>query len=360
MLKNLKFILSAALAGVLLFSCAEEAEESNASIQKRILEAYLQVNYPDNNYTITNSGLVILNHEEGTGSSPEQYGAAYVKYSTKTLAGDYLNTMFENTARRLGTYSAGTYYGPQLSTLGYGEVTEGFNEAMKMMKKGSKMTVIIPPSLSKYDSEKVAGSGYSTEKSESSSVNTIYEIEMMDVVTNMQKYQLDSIQSFRDINYPGLDSTANMFYFKKLSGTSTDTIAANESANVWYIGRLLDGYIFDTNIRDTAMKYNLWSESKTYEPLEVKYESTYTKMASSAGTMDVSGITSNSSSDDDDESGSYVPGFAKALKSMTYGDHAITFFGSGWGYGSKGTMSGGAGVPTYSMLFFEIFVEEQN
>lgn len=359
MFKNLKFILSAALAGILLFSCAKEEEESNASIQKRVLDAYLQVNYPNKNYTVTKSGLVILNHEEGTGSSPEQYGAAYMKYSAKDLSGNYHSTMFEDVARRIGTYTAANYYGPQLSSLGYGEITEGLNEAMKMMKKGSKMTVIIPPALSVYDGEtQNGGYGYSTEKSESSSVNSVYELEMYDVVTNLQKYQLDSIQAFRDKYYPGLDSTSNMYYFKKLSGTSTDTIAKNETAKVWYIGRLLDGYIFDTNIKDTAMKYRIYNASKTYEAMEVNYESTYTEMASSAGTMNVNGVSSSNSSSDDDASGSYVPGFAKALKSMTYGDHAITFFGSGWGYGSSGTMSSGAGVPTFSMLFFEIFVEE--
>ena len=83
MFKNLKFILAAAIAGLLLFSCAKEREESNASVQKRILEAYLEVNYPDKNYTITNSGLVILSHEKGTGASPEEFGAAYMKYSAK-------------------------------------------------------------------------------------------------------------------------------------------------------------------------------------------------------------------------------------------------------------------------------------
>lgn len=357
MFKNLKFILAAAFAGLLLFSCAKESEESNAAIQKRILDAYLQVNYPNKDYTVTESGLVVINHEQGNGASPDKHGAAYVKYSTKNLSGNYQSTMFEEVARQLGTYSAEIYYGPQLAALDYGDITEGVNEALKMMNKGSKMTVIIPPALSKYDGENTGGYGYETEKSESSSVNTIYEIEMFDVVTNLQKYQLDSLQAFRDIHYPGLDSTVNMFYFKKLSGTNTDTIPNNETAKVWYVGRLLDGYIFDTNIRDTAKKYGIWSSSKTYDALEVTYKSAYTGMASSAGTMNVTGVTDKSSSDDDD-GGSYVPGFAKALKAMTYGDHAITFFGSGWGYGSEGSMSSGSGVPTYSMLFFEIFVEE--
>ena len=144
-----------------------------------------------------------------------------------------------------------------------------------------------------------------------------------------------------------------------MEGTAKDTIAENESADVWYVGRLLDGYVFDTNIADTAKKYGLYQSDKTYEALSVTYESKYEDMATGAGSINVAGGSSNSgSSDAEGEGGNYVPGFAKALKCMKYGDHAITFFGSGWGYGSTGTMSGGSGVPAYSMLYFDIYVEE--
>lgn len=361
MFKSLKYIVMAAFAGLLLFSCAKEEGESNNSIQKRILEAWLEVNHPDKDYTVTKSGLVILSHEDGEGVSPEDEGAAYLKYSVKSLDGNYQSTMFKSVAEQLGTYSQANYYGPQLSTLGYGDITEGMNEALQMMNKGAKMTIIVPPFLSKYDSKEVYnygyGYGYNTDKTESASTNVIYEIEMFDVVTNLQRYQLDSLQRFRDIYYPGLDSTANMFYFKKLEGTATDTIEDGKSANVWYVGRLLDGYVFDTNIEDTAKKYGLYTSDGSYEALSVTYEETYEDMASSAGTINVAGNSSSSSSSDESD-GSYVPGFAKALKCMKFGDHAITFFGSGWGYGSTSTISNGAGIPSYSMLFFELYVEE--
>lgn len=359
MFRYCKFIIVAAIAGSLLFSCAKEEVESNNSIQKRILDAYLEVNYPDKNYTVTKSGLVILSKSDGSGVSPEKQGAAYLKYSVKDLAGNYQSTMFKDVAEQLGTYSEANYYGPQLSILDYGDVTEGMNEAMKMMSKGSKMTIIIPPTLSAYDSPNSYGYGYSSDNNETSSINLIYEIEMFDVVSNLQRYQFDSLESFRNRYYPGLDSTANMFYFKKLEGTAKDTIAENESADVWYVGRLLDGYVFDTNIADTAKKYGLYQSDKTYEALSVTYESKYEDMATGAGSINVAGESSNSgSSDSEGEGGNYVPGFAKALKCMKYGDHAITFFGSGWGYGSTGTMSGGSGVPAYSMLYFDIYVEE--
>ena len=349
MFKKFKFITVAALVGILLFSCAQEEIESNASVQKRVLDAYLRINYP--NVKPLPSGLVILSKTDGTGISPENEEAAYMWFNVKGLDGNYQSVMDKDIAKVLGTYSNADYYGPQLYALGFGEVVEGMNEAMQMMSKGSEMTVIIPPSLSKYDAQNNSGYGYSTEQSETVSVNLIYELKMGDVVTNLQKYQRDSLEKYRDIYYPGLDSTANMFYFKKLDGVATDTIEKNETAYVWYVGRLLDGFVFDTNIADTAKKYGIYVADKDYQPLEVVYEETYEEMATSAGTINVAGNTTTSG---DTEGGSYVPGFAKALKCMKYGDHAITFFGSGWGYGS--TASGS--IPSYSMLYFEMFVSD--
>lgn len=349
MSKNLKLIVLAALSGIFLLSCVKEEDESSASIQKRILEAWLEVNYPNKDYEVTQSGLVILSHEKGEGESPENYQAAYIHYNVKWLDGNYKSTTDKDIAQMLGTYSEAKYYGPELAEIGYGKITEGLHEALCMMNNGSKMTIIIPPYLSANDYTNNYGYGYTSSKTETQTTNLIYEVEMEHVISNLTRFQTDSLEAFKNICYPGLDSTANGFYFKKLSGTSTDTISSGDKAAVWYVGRLLDGYVFDTNIEDTAKKYGLYDASSTYEALTVSYKSTYKEMSSS------SDDNSNSSSTDGD---GYVPGFAKALKSMTYGDHAITFFSSDWGYGSTSTMSSGSGVPAYSMLYFDIYVEK--
>ncbi len=335
MLKNLKFILPAALACVLLFSCAKEDDESNNSIQKRILDAYLEVNYPNKNYTVTESGLVILNHEDGRGDGPELYGAAYTNYSIRTLDGNYQATTMEDVARKIGAYSDTAYYGPKIMEIGYGNIVKGVHEALMKMNKGARMTVIIPPHLSVRDYPENLGSGYTANNAETSSQNLIYDLVMGDVIYNLQKFQRDSLESFKNYRYPGLDSIADGYYFKKLSGTSTDTIPKDDEANVWYVGKLLDGHVFDTNIADTAKKYRIYDASKDYAPLEVRYESTYNLMSSDGG-------------------GSYVTGFARALKSMTYGDRAVTFFSYDWGYNNTST----GGIPAYSMLFFDIYIEE--
>ncbi len=335
MLKKLKFIVFAAFACTLFFSCAEEVEETNASIQKRILEAYLEVNYPNKDYTITKSGLVILDHKPGTGVMPENYEAVYTNHSVRYLDGNYQSTNIKDVAKRIGTYSDTAYYGPEIMEIGYGKITDGVHEALLMMKEGGEMTIIIPPGLSAKDTPQSYGYGYSTDKTETSTLNLIYDIKMGDVIKDLSVYQMDSLESFRNINYPGLDSTAKAFYFKKLSGTATDTISDSEKVDIWYVGKLLDGFVFDTNIEDTAKKYNLYNPSTNYKPLEVIYRKTYNEMSSDGG-------------------GSLVSGFAKALKMMKCGDRAVTFFGDDWGYKDKASGS----IPPYSMLFFEIYVEK--
>ena len=319
-IRNMRYFVIALSAFMFFASCAKDEDVSTREIQQKILEAYIQQNYPE--ATQTKSGLVIISQE------PE-------------LDGTYLATTYRNVAEQLGTYSADVYYGPELMTLGYGSTITGLAEALKMMNRGSRMTVIVPPWLSNYDSDYDSYYGSSVE-TQTQSMSVIYELELGDVVDNITEFQIDSLESYRDIYYPGVDSTAYGYYFKKLEGTVTDTVEAEQVVKVYYVGRLLDGYIFDTNIADTAKKYRIYDENATYEPLEVTMKSTYTAMTSTG--------TSDSSTE------SYVEGFARAIKSMTYGDRAVTFFQSSLGYGETGTMSSGVGVPDYAMLKFDLYL----
>ena len=167
----------------------------------------------------------------------------------------------------------------------------------------------------------------------------------------MEKFQKDSLESYSNKYFGGMDSTAYGYYFKNYTHpkglADADTIAASTNVNVWYIGRLLDGYVFDTNIEDTAKKYGIYSTDDTYTALNVEIEAKYKDMSTS---------TSSSSSSSSD--GSVVSGFARALKSMTILDHATTFFSSSYGYGSTSSVSSGKGVPEYSMLRFDIWMAD--
>lgn len=338
-----------ALAVTAFFSCAREKEESTREIQEKILDAYIQTHCP--NATKLSSGLTIIDFSEGAGIKPGDYDGIYVHYSTYNLAGICQSTTDSVQARMLGTYDPAIYYGPSIFVLD-GTVTIGMTELLKKMNRGATATAIIPPWLT---ISTTANSGDYTDKGQQSSLSMIYSIRAGIVVDDAEKFQIDSIESYINKNYtPKIDSTSYGYYFRNFVHTdgipAKDTIESSTTINVWYVGRLLDGYVFDTNIADTAKKYRIYDSSHDYEPLSVTMRSTWQEMASFANSSGTS-TTSQAS-----ESQTFVPGFARALKSMTYKDKAVAIFMSGLGYGSQGNMESGKGVPEYAMLRFDLWM----
>ncbi len=347
-----KYFLSVAILSFAvlsaIFSCSKETDLNEREVQERILDAYIAEKYP--NAQKLSSGLTILEKQDGHTPPPVDLEGVYIHYSTYTLEGVCQSTTDSIQAKQLGTYTASNYYGPILFLINKYYTTEGMMELLKQVGTGGHVKGIIPPWLSgKLATNSGGGSSASTQQS---SVNIIYDIHVGDVVSDIIQYQIDTIQSYSKKYFPpGLDSTKYGFYFKNYTHPGgipdKDTIEANTYINVWYIGRLLDGYVFDTNIRDTAKKYGIYSASSAYDPLYVKMEATAELMNES---------TSASSSTEDSKSSSLILGFCHALKRMTIGDHALTMFLSGLGYGSEGSFSNGSGVPWYSPLRFDIWV----
>ncbi|MDD4421231.1 MAG: hypothetical protein PHW85_06610 [Bacteroidales bacterium] len=343
MINRFKTVLMLALGLLAFCSCAKDEDESSRSIQEKILNSYIKVNYP--NATKLPSGLTILEEKEGPGTTAlKDDMVCYVHYNTYSLAGTCQSTTDSALARHLGTYDASVYYGPTFFIIGTGQTAKGLEEMFKRIKKGGYIRAIVPPWLTSY-STSYSGSTSSTQES---SVNVIYEVTMGDIISDLEKFQKDSLESYSNKYFGGLDSTAYGYYFKNYTHpkglADADTIAASTNVNVWYIGRLLDGYVFDTNIEDTAKKYGIYSTNNTYTALSVEIQAKYKDMSTS---------TSSSSSSSD---GSVVSGFARALKSMTILDHATAFFSSSYGYGSTSSVSSGKGVPEYSMLRFDIWM----
>ena len=313
-----KFVLMAVLA-LALFSCAQEKDETERSVQERILNAYVDLNCP--NAQRWDSGIVMIDSQEGTGDTLNMYEYGFFRYSIKTLAGVYTETNMEHQARVLGWYSNSNYYGPKLFELGYGSNYAGLEEVMNKMREGGKASFILPPWLTYV----------LYENSWNTSTSAIYDIELVEVTDNILTWQKDTMRAYANTHYPGLDTLKANFYFKELYDAGADTIK-NETASVRYIGRLLDGWVFDTNIADTAKKYGIYDKSKDYAALEVVYNEELSQMV---------------------EENSLVEGFCMALKEMSYGDKAFTMFYSEYGYSSSGSDQ----IGPYQPLIFWLYVE---
>ena len=317
-----KYVLMAVTA-LALFSCAEEMEETERSVQERILDAYVEVNCPDAQRW--DSGIVMLSSTKGTGDTLNKYESGFFEYTEKSLTGKYIETTDAELAKRLGWYSKSNHYSPKYFELGIGNNFAGMEEVMYKMQVGGKATFILPPWLTYYEGQTVWNS----------SVSTIYEIELKEVADNMLTWQQDTMKAYANTHYPGLDTLKSNFYFKELYDAGVKDTLTNESVNVRYVGRLLDGWVFDTNIADTAKKYGIYESTNEYAALEVLFAEELDRMV---------------------EDNSLVKGFCMALKEMNYGDKAFTMFYSEYGYSSSGSDQ----IGPYQPLIFWLYIEPKD
>ncbi len=110
---------------------AEKIEQARIADLRKELFRELDNRWPS--ATITDSGLRYVVLTEGSGSESPKHGQnVTVHYTGSLLDGK----IFDSSVQR-GTPAQ----------FGIGQVIEGWNEALVMMKKGEKRTLIIPPEL---------------------------------------------------------------------------------------------------------------------------------------------------------------------------------------------------------------------
>jgi FKBP-type peptidyl-prolyl cis-trans isomerase len=308
--------------GMLLVSCAKEVSENRDELEQQYIQAYINTKYPGK--TPSESGLYFLEHGgNSSGTTPVAGDMIYIRYTRRTLAGNIAETSVESLARMSGSHSYKTYYGPKLFSTVEGATLVGLREAFLNMKTGDTARILLPSKLSAY--------GLSDERLYD--VPMLYNLELLDVVPDMEKFQTDSLAHYRDKYHPGLDTLHKDLYFVTLSSstvTGSEPPAAEDTVKVRYVGYLLDGFVFDTNIKaiaDSSYKKN-FDKTAAYDALTVI-------MKEEVSSMDV------------------VQGFAYALKQMKEGEEAVVFFSSDYGY--QATTSGE--IQPYSMLRFYIKVE---
>lgn len=321
-MNTLNKILILTAAAMTAVSCANEIEESSESVQDRILKAFVEKYYPEAQQTA--SGLYIICSEEGSGRYAQDTSYVRVDYAITYLNGTYSSYTSDSIAKQLGTFTYSGYYEPRIWSLR--ESTPGVVELLTGMREGGSVKAIVPATL--LDEE----SGMEITEGDGSS--KIYEITLHDVIDNIDQYQFDQLADFAATHYPAAkDSTSYGFYYVTVIDNSKEIPDINSQLNIRYVGKYLNGTVFDTNIEDTAKKYRIHNSSAEYAALTYTYK--------------------NDSSETVNEN-DFVIGFNKALYGMNYGERAVTFFYSDLGYGDDGS----GNIPGFTPLFFELWVEE--
>jgi FKBP-type peptidyl-prolyl cis-trans isomerase len=322
-------VLAAMVAG-----CAKSINENADDTEKKLLAAYVKMQAEREGfvYDSTESGLYYHKFpDEGRPIGdvmPSDTDFVYVNYTMYDLKGNIATSQYNQreVAKQLGTFSDSTYYGPRLWGVGRYALTSGLEEALKLMKEGQRMRVLVPSWLSVVNSDTRQ---YST--------TTMFDIELLRVIDNIQKFETDMLKDFSDRYYGGMDTLKTNWYYTDLTPDSSADSVANvgDTLKVRYIGYLLDGFVFDTNIADSASYHKIYNSTKSYAAFSVIYQDNTDTEDTTDGTMDV------------------VDGFKYALLRMKPGGEAVTFFSSDYGY--KATGSGQ--IPAYAPLRFYIKLE---
>ncbi|MDR0694682.1 MAG: FKBP-type peptidyl-prolyl cis-trans isomerase [Prevotellaceae bacterium] len=327
-----KYLLFFSLA-VVVSGCAKSIDENADDTEKKLLRAYVEMQAQAGvQYDSTASGLYFRFPEgrKSGGAMPADTDFLYVNYTMYDLKGNIAASQYNQSdvAKQLGTFSASTYYGPKLWGVGRYALTNGLEEAVQMMTEGEKIRVLVPSWLSVISSDTRQ---YST--------TTMFDIELLRVVRDIRQFETDTLRNFSARYYSGMDTIKKDWYYLDLKqGNVSDSVAnIGDTLNVRYIGYLLDNFVFDTNIADSASYYKIYDATKDYAVLSVIYEedTDTDDTNTSEGTMDV------------------VDGFKYALQRMKPGDEAVTFFSSDYGYEAAGSGQ----IPAYAPLRFYIKLE---
>lgn len=339
--------------------CAQEVDESDNVETQRYYNAWVKVQkeehaeylwYPFSYGTAATSETseadyaYILEETLGDGEEIPDSVYLFVEYTTTDIYGNVQTTTDMETSHRTGVnYDLTYYYGPVVwvendSYIGVGliDAIYGYKDGeacYDKMRVGDSRKVLIPGWLS-------GGDRYETANEYLKNVtgtDYIYDFTITEYTDDILQYQIDSIESYMARKYGEADSTFTGFYYICLQEPD-DEIEFEDDTTIYvnYIGRLLNGHVFDTNIADTAKVWNLYDASSTYEPSEVNWSSDSTDVTLGGSTT--------------------ITGFASLIKRMGAYEKAVGVFYSAYGYGSSGN---DYLIPSYAPLEFEVWIVDE-
>jgi FKBP-type peptidyl-prolyl cis-trans isomerase len=342
---GIKFLALAILSSG-FYSCAQEEDVSARAVEDRVIQAYVQQNKITT--APTTSGLYVTTVKEGTGVTPAITDWVMIRFTGKTLSGDYFHTTEPKVLNDLGYNTNYFHLVPDYLYMA-GAMPQGFREALQMMKEGGKVDLLIPSYLGfgAYGAIKFGQMPILSNVYVEPNRPVKYELELVKVVTKPREY--DSLMVIDYVNRPenaGFKKIKDNIYIKEIVAGSTakaDTIGSGSTAYVHYAGYFLDGYCFDTNIKTISDLF------APYAP----YGNPNSSSSSTSAGGDTLAVSVKASGRD------VVEGFDIALRNLKKGSEAEVIFTSTLGYGATGQSSSTAkpSIAPYTPLRFFIKID---
>jgi len=206
--------------------------------------------------------------------------------------------------------------------------TKGFDEAISLMKKGSKATVVVPSEMGFGEQGKKDMNGQDIITPYSP---VVYDIEVLDLKTKAEnekavkdeeaakkKAAAEAVskepsliqQYIKDNKITAKPTASGLYYIEKVAGKGAKAKPGSK-VKVHYTGKLLNGKVFDSSL-----------DRKPVKPFEFTIGQ-----------------------------GQVIPGWDEGISLMSAGGKATLLIPSKLGYGAQGM---GNDIPAYSPLVFEV------
>lgn len=352
------------LSLLMLASCAKTETLSTNQKNKRFFDAWVSQMFrqpeelePYGPY-MEKSG-----DNPGAGDPVDDSLFVRVRYTAWNVNGGIVASSEERMHRQLGDYDTTFYYGPVIwSTKDAAATIAGLRMSFDDMHIGGKRKIAIPGWLNMLEDHNHAVD-YFNSKTEPGDIR-LYEYEILDATRDITRWCVDSVARFvaahpacpyaksaadvpsEDARFVRCgaetkDTTALGFWYQSLKNPTVEKyMPVDTTVLVNYVGRLLNGQVFDTNIKDTAKKYDPKWSSKTYSPMKIKFGKDYT---------DLRAVSSNNTES------SLIRGFTYAVRHMGPDEWGVALFHQGMGYAGTAADK----IPAYCPLMFELRLVKQ-
>lgn len=345
-------ILLCAVMTAALCACAKSEAESDSLAKKRAFDAWMYVHHPE--LKPLGYGIYILDDKPGDGKEVADSNYLFLEYEQRSLEDSaIISYTSPETAKQIGKYNPADNYDPSILMLARGVLSQGVLDAISgcgpypRMRIGGERTIIVPGWLTSttqyYDSGKAEDYFNNV-----SGDNMLYKILIVGQTKDITQWQIDRIEEYmHSHNLPVEDTTGHkgLYYVRntlreKERGVTVDVtrkFPADTVIYINYIGRLLSGKVFDTNIEDTAKVWGIYSSKSTYKPSAVTWSADSTAISMGGGAV--------------------IKGFARTLWRMHPYESGTGLFTSDWGYGTNGS---GSKIGPCSPLIFEIDIVDKD
>ncbi len=322
------FLLLFTLGLVTFFACEKEIDESESDELLR-LDAYMSIHYSD--AKPISSGLYHIPIESGSGKKVENGHYILFDYTGQNLDDYVFETTHADVALLHEIHKPRINYSPQYKLLSTKNISiiPGMHKGFLQMSEGDSARLIMSSAHAYGENSHSGLSPYSS---------IIVDIRLKKVVTDPEAFEKEQTENYLAENYSELkieDIYTDGVYILENELVSNEEeedeeeneeeyhqeIVDNDIVNIYYTGRLLDGWVFDTNIAAVAIENSMYETGNEYLPLSVEIGSS-----------------------------SFIKGFSLALKQLKTHSKATVILPSEFSYGADGTST----IPPYAPLIFEL------